>query len=102
VPDSYVLTPRAKIDLGLIWRYIAADNLNAANDVESAIYQAFDVLSKMPQAGHRRRDLTDRPLRFWPANPHKNYLIVYNAEVKPVRVIRVLHTALDARSHLLK
>lgn len=88
--------------MNLIWRYIAAGNLDAANGVESAIYQAFDLLSQMPNAGHLRTDLTDRPLRFWPANPHKKYLIVYNPEVHPIRIVRVLHAALDAKARLLK
>jgi plasmid stabilization system protein ParE len=100
VPDAYVLTPKAKKDLALIWQHIAADSLDVANDVEAAIIRAFDLLSKMPNAGHRRGDLTDRPLRFWQANPHKNYLIVYQAEVRPIRIIRILHAALDARSRL--
>lgn len=101
MPDAYVVTPRAKQDLGLIWRYIAADSINAADDVEAAIYQAFDLLARMPNVGHRRRDLTDRPLRFWTANPHKNYMVVYSAETQPIRIIRVLHAALDARVRLL-
>lgn len=102
MPDSYILTPRAKRDLGLIWRYIATDSPDAADDVEAAIYHAFDLLSRMPNVGHRRSDLTDRPLRFWTANPHKNYLVVYDAEARPIRVIRVLHAALDAKLLLLK
>jgi plasmid stabilization system protein ParE len=36
--------------LNRIWQYIAAGNLDAANDVVSAIYYAFDLLSKMPNA----------------------------------------------------
>jgi plasmid stabilization system protein ParE len=102
VPDAYALTPRAKIDLGVFWRYIAADNTGAADSVEAAMYQAFDLLSKMPNTGHRRRDLTDRPLRFWLPNPYKTYLIVYDAEIRPIRIIRVLHAALDAKSLLSK
>ncbi len=66
------------------------------------MYQAFDLLSKMPNTGHRRSDLTDRPLRFWLPNPYKNYLIVYDAETRPIRIIRVLHAALDAKSLLSK
>jgi plasmid stabilization system protein ParE len=86
--------------LSLIWRYIAGDSLNSADDVEAAIYRAFDSLSSTPNAGHRRKDLTDRSLRFWPANPYKNYLVVYDAEKRPVRIIRILHAALDAKTVL--
>jgi plasmid stabilization system protein ParE len=102
VPDAYVVTPQARRDLGLIWRYIAADSIDVADNVEATIYQAFDLLARMPNVGHRRRDLTNRPLRFWAANPHKNYLVVYDGETRPIRIIRVLHAALDARVLLLK
>jgi plasmid stabilization system protein ParE len=97
VPEDFVVTPRARIDLRRIWQYIAADNLPAANEVEAAIYQAFDLLSNIPSAGHWRRDLTDRPLRFWPVNPYKNHLIIYDAQTRPVRTIRVVHAALDTK-----
>jgi plasmid stabilization system protein ParE len=86
----------------VIWRYIAADSTGAADSVEAAIYQAFDLLSLMPNTGHRRRDLTDRPLRFWLPNPYKNYLIVYDAEARPIRIVRVLHASLDAKPLLSK
>jgi plasmid stabilization system protein ParE len=88
--------------LVLIWRYIAEDSLDAADDVEAAIYRAFDSLSSTPNAGHRRKDLTDRSLRFWSANPDKNYLVVYDAEKCPVRIIRILHAALDAKAILAR
>jgi plasmid stabilization system protein ParE len=97
VPEDFVVTPRAKIDLRQIWQYIAADNARAANDVEAAIYRAFDLLSNIPSAGHWRRDLTDRPLRFWPANPYRNYLIIYDARARPIRIIRVVNAALDTK-----
>jgi plasmid stabilization system protein ParE len=34
----YRLTPKAKADLRAIWSYIAADNIEAADQVEEAIY----------------------------------------------------------------
>jgi antitoxin ParD1/3/4 len=97
VPDAYVLTPEAKQDLELIWQYIAEDSFDAANHVEAMIYKAFDLLSAMPEAGHWRRDLTERPVRFWPASPYKNYLVVYDSQARPVRIIRIIHAALNAR-----
>ncbi|MEI9979358.1 MAG: type II toxin-antitoxin system RelE/ParE family toxin [Edaphobacter sp.] len=97
MPEDFVVTPRARIDLRRIWQYIAADNPRAADDVEAAIYRAFDLLSNIPSAGHWRRDLTVRPLRFWPANPYENYLIIYDPQARPIRIIRVVHAALDAK-----
>lgn len=95
MPDTFIVTNRAKRDIKSIWQYIAAENVKAADDVETAIYEAFDALCSFPNAGHQRRDLTHRPLRFWTVHPHKNYLIIYNPKSQPVRIIRVLHRALD-------
>lgn len=38
--SSYQLTPRAVEDLFEIWAYIAGDDIEAANQVEAAIYEA--------------------------------------------------------------
>jgi len=40
MPSSYQFTPRAIDDLDDIWSYIAADSVDAANHVESAIFAA--------------------------------------------------------------
>ena len=101
MPDFYVLTPRAKLDQIQIWRHIAADSVDAANDVDRAIYRAFELLSEAPDAGHWRRDLTSRPVRFWPASPYKSYLVVYDSATRPVRILRILHAAMNA-NRLLK
>ena len=52
----------------------------------------------MPGLGHRRQDLTDRPLKFWSVY---SYLIVYDPTNSPLTVIAVLHSARDV-AHLLK
>lgn len=41
----------------------------------------------MPEIGHRREDLADEPLRFWPVY---SYLVIYRADVSPIEVVRVL------------
>lgn len=72
----YQFTPQAVDDLFEIWSYIAGDSQDAANRVEEAIYVACAQLAESPLAGHLRSDLTARALRFWPALPYRNYLIV--------------------------
>ena len=39
--SRYQLTPKAAADLRSIWAYIAADNVEAADRVEEAIYDTF-------------------------------------------------------------
>ncbi len=64
------LTRKAKADLEEIWRYIAADDPRAANNVEAAIYRDCRLLASNPRLGIRRPDLTHSPLRFWPVQEY--------------------------------
>jgi plasmid stabilization system protein ParE len=93
--SSYLLTPQAEEDLFAVWSFIAQDNLEAADRVEAQIYAACGFLTSAPQAGHIRRDLTARPVRFWTVPRFPNYVVVYDPDSSPLRIIRVLHGALD-------
>ena len=99
--SAYALTPLAAEDLRRIWAYIAADNVHAANRVEDAIFNACAFLAEGPLRGHRRRDLTPRPVRFWALTDFPNYMIVYRPETTPLQVIAILHTKRNLR-RLLK
>jgi plasmid stabilization system protein ParE len=63
-PNFRVL-PAVADDIFEIWRFIAEDNVEAANRVEAEICATFAELAKFPQMGHQRLALTSRPLRFW-------------------------------------
>jgi len=91
--SEYRFTPQAVDDLFEIWSYIAGDNLDAANGVEAAIYSACAFLADSPLAGRIREDLTPLPVRFWLAQPFQNCWIVYDANSKPLQIIRILHPA---------
>lgn len=93
----FVLTPRADQDIGDIWDYIAADNIDAADRVLTALEKAIYRLAKTPGVGHLREDLADRRHRFFLVY---SYLIVYRFETKPLQIIRVLHAARDVQSIL--
>ena len=73
----YILAPEALQDLQELWDYIATENLDAADRVIDTLFAAFERLAAMPGLGHRREDLTDRPLRFWTVDA---YLVIYRAE----------------------
>lgn len=70
-----------------IWEYIAADNLEAADRVIEEIYTAIKSLVSFPRQGHRRSELTSRPVRFLSV---REYVIAYAAEEKSIVVLAVL------------
>jgi plasmid stabilization system protein ParE len=75
-------------DLDEIWEFIATDNENAANGVIGEILSTVRGLVRFPYQGHRRPDLTTRPLRF---SLVREYLIAYAPEEKPLWVVAVIH-----------
>jgi antitoxin ParD1/3/4 len=87
----YALTLLAKADIFDVWSYIAADSVEAAERVEQAIYDACKFVAEAPMRGHTRRDLTNRPLRFWTLTRYPNYTIVYRPDTAPVQVVAILH-----------
>ena len=84
--SAYVLGAGAVLDLDEIWEYIAADNIGAADRWIEKLFEAFKALGDTPRLGHRRGDLTDWPVLFWPIGA---YLIIYRAESRPVEIVAV-------------
>jgi plasmid stabilization system protein ParE len=62
--SGYALHPEAFSDLDEIRDYIARQNPDAADRVITEIFDAIRKLVPFPNQGHRRPDLTSRPLRF--------------------------------------
>jgi antitoxin ParD1/3/4 len=89
--SAYALTPLAKADIFNIWSYIADDNVDAADRVEQAIYDACALMAEAPLRGHSRPDLTSRPLRFWTLTRYPNDAVAYRPETAPLQVVAVLH-----------
>jgi antitoxin ParD1/3/4 len=89
----YRLTSKAEGDLRSIWCYIAVDNVEAADRVENAIYDACAFLAKSPMRGHQRKDLTSLPVRFWTLGRYRSYVIVYDPAIEPLKIIRIFHGA---------
>jgi len=86
--EGFQLHPEAAQDLIEIWEYIAEDNPLAAKRVREDILDAVRKLVPFPHQGHRRPDLTSRPLRFQVV---RNYVIAYAPDEKPLLVIAVIH-----------
>jgi len=87
--SGYAFHPDAFVDLDEIWEYIAQDNVDAADRVLADIHSTLTMLAGSPQIGHRRQDLTTRPLRFHVAR--EEYLVAYALDEKPLWVVAILH-----------
>ena len=92
----FKLSPEAAQDIREIWAYVAADSIQAARRLRLQILDACRRIADNPEIGHRRDDLTEKPVLFWPAG---SYLIICAAR-KPVEIVRVLHSARDIPSLL--
>ena len=86
--SGYALHPEAFADLDDIRDYIAKKSPDAADRVIAEIFDAIRGLVPFPNQGHRRIDLSSRPLRFILV---REYLIAYAPEKEPLWVIAVLH-----------
>jgi plasmid stabilization system protein ParE len=86
--SGHALHPEAYDDLDDIRGYIADYNPDAADRVIDEIFDAIRALVPLPNQGHRRPDLTGRPLRFILV---RDYLIAYAPEEKPLWVVAVMH-----------
>jgi plasmid stabilization system protein ParE len=85
---GYAFHPGAKRDLEEIWEFIGEDSLDAADGVVAEILARVEDLLPFPNQGHKRPDLTSRPLRFAIV---RDYLIAYAPEEKPLWVVAVMH-----------
>ncbi len=85
---GYAFHPEARLDLDEIWEFICADNLDAADRMIAEILADIAALVRFPGQGHKRPDLTLRPLRFILVH---EYLIAYAPDEKPLWVVAVMH-----------
>jgi plasmid stabilization system protein ParE len=92
---GFDLHPGAAQDITEIWEFIADDSPLAARRMREEILEAIVKLVAFPHQGHRRPDLTTRPLRFQLV---RDYLIAYAPDEKPLLVIAVLHGRRNPRT----
>jgi plasmid stabilization system protein ParE len=86
--QGFTLHPGAPQDITDIWEFIVEDNPLAARRVREDILDAVRKLVLFPHQGHKRPDLTTKPLRFQTVC---NYIIAYAPDEKPLVVLAVLH-----------
>jgi plasmid stabilization system protein ParE len=83
----YDISVEAQNDLFEIWGRIAEDSVKLANRIENEFHELFASLGRMPRQGHSRTDLTTRPVLFFPLY---SFLVVYQPDIRPVRIMAVL------------
>ncbi len=89
----YRLTSDAEHDLDAIKTYLLDQGGTVlARYVFTRIRSALKLLQDKPEAGHRRADLTDAPVKFWSVF---SYMIIYDPATTPVTIIRILHSSRD-------
>jgi plasmid stabilization system protein ParE len=86
--SEYALHPEAYADIDEIAAYIGQDSPEAAHGVVDEIYRSIQSLVPFPHQGHRRPDLTGRPLRFVVV---REYVLAYAPDEKPLWIVAVLH-----------
>jgi toxin ParE1/3/4 len=85
---GFALHPLAAQEIAEIWKYIAEENPLAARRVREEILSRIRAVVSFPHSGHKRPDLTGRPLRFILA---REYLVAYAPDEKPLWVVAVVH-----------
>lgn len=68
--SRYILSADADLDLDEIWEYIAADDINAADQWIEKLFDAFEALGQTPAMRHRREDLSSYAVLFWPVGAY--------------------------------
>ena len=86
--QGFDLHPLAAKDITDILRYVASDSPQAARRVRQDILEAIRRLVPFPHQGHKRSDLTSRPLRL--TSVHE-FLVAHAPDEKPLWVIAVMH-----------
>jgi plasmid stabilization system protein ParE len=94
----YDVSAEAQNDLFQIWQRIAEDSVDLANRIENEFYDLFAALGQMPGQGHTRKDLTKRHVLLFPLY---SFLVAYQPDAKPIRIIAVVRGKRNVK-HLLK
>lgn len=78
----------ALADLENIADFIAKDNKKVALELLKVFYNSFDDLCFFPKMGTKRKDLTNKNVRFLQIK--QKYVVVYSLEKDTIFILRVL------------
>lgn len=87
--DPFHLTEDAILDIDAIWLYLLErEGVETADRIVTELFKAFYKLADLPTAGHRRADLTGRPVLFYKVF---SYLVIYAPGTRPLQILGALH-----------
>jgi toxin ParE1/3/4 len=92
---SYLVKARARLDLKGHWRYIARDNLSAADRLLSAAEETFKLIAESPEIGSQRSFRRMVGIRSRAVTGFRNYLVFYHMRGEKVVIVRVIHGMRD-------
>jgi toxin ParE1/3/4 len=93
---SVTWTPRAEQDLRIIWRYIASDNIAAADALLMRIFDRLELAAGQPFMGAPRPELSPTARTLLEGN----YVVVYEPMRDGILVVTVVHGARDPNDWL--
>jgi antitoxin ParD1/3/4/toxin ParE1/3/4 len=65
--------------------------------MDRKLFDAFEALAHTPGMGHKREDLTDYPILFWPVGA---YLVLYRVQKQSIEIVAVTQGARDIPAFL--
>lgn len=97
----HVIARAALEDLDYIHARLAEDNIDAADRVQAAAFNTFDLLSRNPEIGRARNfHGKAKDLRSFGVSGFPNYVIFYRLRSDHLEIARVLHGAQDVETLL--
>jgi toxin ParE1/3/4 len=75
-------------------RWIAKDNRVAAQALQDAVARTAEHIGEHVHMGRLRTDLAPEAYRFVSLTGF-SYIVVYNAELRPPLIVRILYTSRD-------
>lgn len=95
---NFQLSRQAQDALDKLWDYYCEQGgTRLADRILAQIRDTIDLLIEHPQRGHWRRDLTDKPFRFYRIY---NFFLIYDPQSSPLYIARVYHSAQDIKSRM--
>lgn len=94
-----VLSPRARREAAAAIAWIADSNPAAARKLRGAVVDAATLLGQRPAAGRLDPALVGERYRIWSVVGFP-YILIYDPDKAPPRIIRIVHTARDLPSVL--
>ena len=85
--SAFYLSNIAEKDIEKIIEYYKLKNPIVADKFLDSLFKSFKLITDHPHIGHSKKDLTEKPVRFYTFKWH--YLIVYQPS-NPIEIIRVL------------